>query len=114
MDHPSDASSTTGLQSGIKKLYQISHAAAYLCCQIQEVTNILSEIKPDSDLDPMEKVKVEDLTIMDKLTTAELMELSNLENTRQTLVKSWRYVENRKEGIIQQAKSRIDQQVDKQ
>ena len=111
MDHPSDASSTTSLQLGIKKLLQIGHSAAALCCQIQETANIFAEVvTPENDSNPTGKAIVEGVVIMDNLTTAELMELANLENTRQALVKSWRYVESRKAKVIQQANARIAEQ----
>jgi hypothetical protein len=108
MDLLNNFSSSTSLQDGVKKLLKIGHAAACLCCQIQEVTNVFAEVvTPDPESDPTEKVIIEDLGIMEKLTTVELLELSNLETTRQALMKSWRYVESRKTGIIQQARTRI-------
>ncbi len=99
MDHLSDSSSS--LQAGIEKLINIGHAAAALSCQIQEVTAILTGAADSGE------VTVDDLGATDKLNAAELMELINLEHSRQALMKSWRYVEGRKAKIIQQARTRI-------
>jgi hypothetical protein len=40
------------------------------------------------------------------LSSFELMELINLENTRQSLMRSWRYVEGRKNALIEQGRER--------
>ncbi len=101
MDHPSDASSTTSsLQAGIEKLIQIGHSAAALSCQIQEAVSLLTGAGESVE------ITVDDLEPTSRLNTAELMELINLEHSRQALMKSWRYVEGRKAGIIQQARTR--------
>lgn len=104
MDQPNDVSSSASLKAGIDKLFQIENLAAYLSCQIQEVTGIFTNaVAIDEGQD---EIMLEDLTVLNRMNTAELMEMSNLENTRQALVKSWRYIESRKAGIIQAAKAR--------
>ncbi|MDQ1276914.1 MAG: hypothetical protein QG641_3018 [Candidatus Poribacteria bacterium] len=101
---PSDVPNTASLQAGIEKLIQIGHSATDLCCKIQEIIATLTGAT-DSEV-----FAADDPGVTNKLTSAELMEIVNLETTRQALMKSWRYVEGRKANIIRQATNRIDQQ----
>lgn len=98
MEHPSDS---TSFQAGIEKLIQIGHSATDLCCKIQEV---IAAFTGGSE---SELFVADDLGIINKLNSAELMEVINLETSRRSLMKSWRYIEGRKESIIEQAKIRI-------
>ncbi|MDQ1275071.1 MAG: hypothetical protein QG610_644 [Euryarchaeota archaeon] len=104
MEHSSSIPNTASFQTGIEKLIQIGHSATDLCCKIQEVIATLTG-GVESEL-----FAADDQGITDKLTSAELMEIVNLETTRQALMKSWRYVEGRKAKIIEQATTRIADQ----
>jgi hypothetical protein len=104
MPHNQPSDSTSSVQAGIEKLISLSHSAAYLSCQIQEVTAILTGTMQGN---PDPATVADDLgSASSKLSSFELMELINLENTRQALMRSWRFVESRKAGIIEQARER--------
>ena len=105
MDHSSDCSTVNSLRAGIEKLFHIQNMATYLSCQIGESIEILTGATKQDTTDA-KGVSISDLGV--KLTTAELLELANLENTRQAVMGSWAYIEKRKQAIIQQARTRID------
>lgn len=107
MDQPSNVSSTTRFQSGIEKLIRIGHSAASLSCEVQEAVALLTGTMQE---DPDPAAVVDDLggDTSSRLDASELMEIVNLETTRQALIRSWRYVESRKGAIIQQARTRTD------
>jgi hypothetical protein len=107
MGTPNDASSSTTIQSCIGKLFAIENVVTYLGYQLKEVSTCLVGVSHGMNT---ERVKAEDLALMDKMTTDELRQMANIEHTRRGLIDEWRKVEELKRVIIDQAKTRITDQ----
>lgn len=103
--NPSDCTTINTLRNGIEKLFHVQNMATYLSCQLGEaIATITGAFKQDTTESP------EDMTYPGvNLTTAELLELMNLEDTRQAIMGSWKYIEQRKANIIRAAKVRDEQ-----
>ena len=104
--NPSDCTTINALRSGIEKLFHVQNMATYLSCQVGEAIKTLTGAVQQEPATDMEGVSISDLNV--KLTVSELAELANLENTRQAVMGSCKYIEKRKQQIIGQAKARID------
>lgn len=107
MGTPNDSSSSTTIQCCIGKLFAIENIVTYLGYQLKEVSTCL--VGATQGMDP-ERVKADDLALMDKMTTDELRQMANVEHTRRGLINEWRKVEELKRVIIDQAKTRITDQ----
>jgi hypothetical protein len=99
MDHPSDASSSNTLQTSIEKLFGLSSLATTLSLQLKEVTSSLVEAI-------QEPIKVpDDFSIMGRMTTEELMRMSNIEYLRANLMENWKRLETEKRPDCQSGQS---------
>jgi hypothetical protein len=100
-------SSTTSLHTAIGKLFQIENLITHVGFQLKQVSTCLVGVSHGMDT---ERVKTEDLALMDKMTTDELRRMSSIEHERRSVMDTWRILEEQKRHIIELAKGRIADQ----
>jgi hypothetical protein len=97
----------TTIQVCIGKLFAIENIVTYLGYQLKQVSACL--VGASQGLDT-ERVKAEDLALMDQMTTDELRRMSGIEHERRTVMDTWRILEEQKRQIVELAKARIAEQ----
>jgi len=99
--------SSTSIQTCIGKLFAIENIITHVGYQLKKVSGLLIGAEHGMDI---ERVKAEDLRLMDLMTTDELLRMSGIEHERRTVMDTWRILEEQKRQIVELAKARIEQQ----
>lgn len=104
MDYPNDVSST--LQRSLDDLFGVVNLATILAVRLREAATVILGNLQEID-DPALMRQSDGFDIIDQMTPKELMDLANVEDERHKLRDAWRRIENEKQGIIHQARTRV-------
>jgi hypothetical protein len=103
----SDGNATNNLRDAIAKLFQIENLITHAGFQARELSTCL--IGAVNKLNT-ESINVEDLALMDQMTTDELRRMAGLEHEGRLAIENWKVRGEENGQIVKLAKARIEQE----
>jgi hypothetical protein len=98
------------VQRSLDDLFGVVNLATILAVRLREAATVILGNLQEIDDPALMGGQTEGFDIIDRMTPKELMFLAGVEDERHKLRDAWRRIENEKQGIIHQARTRIADQ----